>query len=101
MEVALRYAEQLARRNCGIIDANLELLGAFFLRHAEILSWYRPRAGPIAFPRFLRGDAEYFCRDLLESEGVLLEPGALFGSLRESLSPWLRQEQHAVRFVRA
>ena len=78
-EVALRHAETLVTRNRGIIDANLGLLDAFFRRRAHVFSWHRPKAGPIAFPRFLRGDAEGFCRDLVESNGVLLAPGVLFG----------------------
>ena len=37
-----------------------------------------PMAGPVAFPRFLAEDAETFCRDLAQSEGVLLLPGSVF-----------------------
>jgi aspartate/methionine/tyrosine aminotransferase len=36
-------------------------------------------AGPIGFPRLLVGDVEAFCRNLVESSGVLLAPGGLFG----------------------
>src|SRR5208337_147231 len=78
-EVALRHAEQLARRSCGIIDGNLGLLDGFFARHAGMFSWHRPKAGPIAFPRFLKGDAEELCRTARETSGVLLAPGRLFG----------------------
>ncbi len=78
-EVALRHAEAIARRSRQVIDFNLNLLDGFFARRARIVSWHRPDAGPIAFPRLLLGDAETFCRDLLESTGVLLAPGGLFG----------------------
>jgi aspartate/methionine/tyrosine aminotransferase len=79
-EVALRHAEPLARSSRAIIDANLAVLDAFFMRQRDIFSWHRPKAGPVAFPRFLPGDSEGFCRDLIESCGVLLAPGGLFGS---------------------
>jgi aspartate/methionine/tyrosine aminotransferase len=78
-EVALRHAQALARRSRRIIDDNLVLLDALFARRADALSWSRPAAGPIGFPRFLRGHVEELCRGALEEEGVLLAPGRLFG----------------------
>ena len=78
-EVALRHADDIARRSREIIDANLGLLDGFFSRRARAVSWHRPKAGPIAFPRLLAGGVEPFCRDLVESHGVLLAPGRLFG----------------------
>ena len=69
----------LADRNRGIVLANLPLLDAFFERHADVLSWVRPTAGPIGFPR-LHGadDATAFCEQLVAAEGVLLLPGAVY-----------------------
>ena len=78
-ETALRHAEELAGRSRTIIEANLVLLDAFFARKAAVFSWQRPTAGPVAFPRFLPGDADGFCGELVESQGVLLAPGAHFG----------------------
>ena len=78
-EVALRHAETFARRSRRLIDDNLALLDGFFARRAGVFSWQRPTAGPIAFPRLLRGNVEEFCRDLVRSHGVLLAPGGLFG----------------------
>ncbi len=78
-EMALRHAEDLAARSRRTIETNLALLDGLFARRAAILSWKRPLAGPIGFPRFLGGDAEDFCRRVLEEEGVLLAPGRLFG----------------------
>ena len=49
--LALRHRDVLADRNRGIVLANLPLLDAFFERHADVLSWVRPTAGPIGFPR--------------------------------------------------
>jgi aspartate/methionine/tyrosine aminotransferase len=78
-EIALRHAAALAEHSRAIIDGNLGLLDAFFSRHVDIFAWTRPDAGPVAFPRFLPGDAEGFCRSLVEARGVLLAPGRHFG----------------------
>ncbi len=78
-ELALRHRRPIVERNLGIISANLERLDRFFSRHSDRFDWHRPRAGSIAFPRLLQGKADRFCRDLLESAGVLLLPGTVFG----------------------
>jgi aspartate/methionine/tyrosine aminotransferase len=77
--LALRHRNVLADRNRGIVLANLPLLDALLERHAEVLSWVRPTAGPIGFPR-LHGvdDATAFCEQLVAAEGVLLLPGAVY-----------------------
>lgn len=77
-EIALRHGETIAGRNRGIISANLALLDAFFARHADSFSWRRPQAGPIAFPRLMRGDVESFCGRLAKAKSVLLLPGTVY-----------------------
>lgn len=77
-ELALRHRAQLAQRNLEIITRNLQLLDTFFAEQAETFSWVRPQAGPIAFPKMLRGDADEFCDALVKQQGVLLLPGRLF-----------------------
>lgn len=77
-DVALRHRAQLAQRNVKIITHNLELLDRFFAEHADRFSWVRPHAGPIAFPKLVRDDADSFCRELVTRAGVLLLPGSLF-----------------------
>jgi aspartate/methionine/tyrosine aminotransferase len=76
-ELALRHRRSLAERNLNLIRRNLELLDAFFVEFADRFTWVRPRAGPIAFPRF-NGDVDSFCQDLVTEAGVLLLPGSLF-----------------------
>jgi aspartate/methionine/tyrosine aminotransferase len=78
-EVALRHGDALVARNLGLILRNLALFDAFLERHAQRFAWRRPKAGPIAFPRLLKGDSDAFCRDLVEEAGILLIPGSLFG----------------------
>jgi aspartate/methionine/tyrosine aminotransferase len=77
-ELALRNREKLVERNMGIIRDNLTLLDGFFERHTSKLSWQRPKAGPIAFPRLLDGRVEPFCRQVVREAGVLLLPGTVF-----------------------
>ena len=77
-EVALRHADAIAARNRGIIESNLVLLDGFFSRHASRVSWQRPKAGPIAFPRLLQGTAGELCDALAKSRGVLLLPGRVY-----------------------
>ncbi len=77
-EVAMRHRDALAKDNVARIRRNLDVLDAFFDRHREHFAWRRPRAGTVAFVRLLSGDVEAFCRDLVESTGVLLLPGSVF-----------------------
>jgi aspartate/methionine/tyrosine aminotransferase len=78
-ELALRHRQQLAARNLGIIQHNLSLLDNFFTRRADLFSWIRPKAGPIAFPKLLRGEIDEFCDKLVHESGVLLLPGSMYG----------------------
>ncbi|MGD8701564.1 MAG: aminotransferase class I/II-fold pyridoxal phosphate-dependent enzyme [Desulfosarcina sp.] len=78
--LALRHAETVATRNRRIIQDNLKRLDRFFNAHADRFSWYRPKAGSIAFPLLKKGSVEAFCADLVEKAGVLLLPGTLYGS---------------------
>ncbi len=78
-EVALRHAPALAQRSRRLLDDNLKLLDSFFSRHSAALSWQRPGAGSVGFPRVSTGNAEELCRAALAEEGVLLAPGSLFG----------------------
>ena len=77
-ELALRHRDQIAGRNLQIIHSNLARLDDFFSRRADRFSWVRPKAGPIAFPRLLKGDVETFCDELVHESGVLLLPGSMY-----------------------
>lgn len=77
--VALKHRQLLAQRNIDLIQRNLRLLDGFFARQRRLFTWQRPRAGSIAFPRYLGGGIEAFCHDLVTHAGVLLLPGTLFG----------------------
>ena len=77
--LALRNRKRIVERNLGIIRANLDRLDAFFARHPGVLAWHRPRAGTIAFPRYLGESVEQFCEQLRQKAGVLLLPGTMYG----------------------
>jgi aspartate/methionine/tyrosine aminotransferase len=68
----------LTIRNLNIIQRNLPLLDDFFSRHSDLFLWVRPKAGPIAFPKLLKGEVEIFCDELVHESGVLLLPGTLY-----------------------
>jgi len=79
--IALRSKELILKRNLEIIKANLKILDGFFNRHRDLFEWLRPQAGPVAFPALRSGiSAAEFCRELLDQKGVMLLPGAVYGS---------------------
>jgi aspartate/methionine/tyrosine aminotransferase len=63
------------------VTANLPHFDAFFARHADLFDWAPPQGGCVAFPRYRGADGvEAFCRELVETEGVLLLPASLYVS---------------------
>ncbi len=77
-EVALRHRQVLVERNLNLLKDNLSILDGFFVGHADLFSWVKPKAGSIGFPKLLRGEIEPFCHELVVRQGVLLLPGTLF-----------------------
>jgi len=77
--LALRHADLIAGRNLQIIRSNLNLLDWALGSHTELIEWYRPAAGSIAFPGFLKGPVDEFCNDLRKKTGILLLPGTVYG----------------------
>ncbi len=77
-EVAMRNRHKFSERNLGIIKNNLAVMDDFFSRHQSLFRWVRPRAGSMAFPRYLNGSVEEFCDELVKKSGVLLLPGSVY-----------------------
>ena len=77
-EVAMRNRTKVSARNLGIIKSNLDVMEGFFKRHASLFTWVRPHAGSMAFPRYLGGNVDHFCEDLVKKAGVLLLPGSVY-----------------------
>lgn len=77
--MALRAKKKIIQRNLDIINQNLMLLDTFFQEFSDMFSWYRPKAGPIAFPTLKgKNHVEAFCLDLIDKKGVLLLPSSLY-----------------------
>ena len=79
--IAIRHRDAVVGRNLDIIRGNLALLDDFFERFSNQLTWVRPKAGSIAFPRTAadsNGGTKLF-GDLLEKKGLLIAPGSNFG----------------------
>jgi aspartate/methionine/tyrosine aminotransferase len=81
-ELAMRNRKRLVERNLGIIKENLSIMDDFFARHANLFEWVRPKAGSMAFPRYLGGNVEQFCDELVKKAGVLLLPGSVYDDAR-------------------
>ena len=77
-EVAMRNRKKLSERNINIIKHNLTVIDGLFARYAALFHWVRPQAGSMAFPRYLGGNVEDFCDQLVKNAGVLLLPGSVY-----------------------
>jgi aspartate/methionine/tyrosine aminotransferase len=81
-EVALRNRQKLIARNLKIIQENLTVIEDLFTRRSSLFSWVRPQAGSMGFPRYLGGNVETFCDELVKKAGVLLLPGSVYDDSR-------------------
>jgi aspartate/methionine/tyrosine aminotransferase len=73
--LALRNRTVIIKRNLEIINNNLNRLDEFFNKYNNLFKWIKPKAGSIAFPRFLvEASVETFCLDLLKEKSLLLMP---------------------------
>jgi aspartate/methionine/tyrosine aminotransferase len=81
--VAVRHAERLIGESRTLLLANLPLLDAFLERHAELLGWVRPNAGPVGFARVAgEFDVHAWCERIAAQADVLLLPGSVYGQPR-------------------
>jgi len=77
--VALRNRPAILARNLQIIQSNLSLYDAFFEKYADLFSWYKPNAGPIAFVKMhFDADDMRFAKQALKKNGILLLPGGIY-----------------------
>lgn len=79
--IALRNGAAIQARNRGVIAENIPKFEALFAAHPEELEWQAPAGGCVSFPRYLGDEGvESFCRELVESEGVVLLPASIYAS---------------------
>ena len=75
-------ARRIQARNRAIIaKPTLPHFEAVFAAHPERLEWQAPAGGCVSFPRYLGEDGvEEFCRELVETAGVVLLPASVYAS---------------------
>lgn len=79
--IALSAGDRLRARGRSIVAGNVPRFEAFFAEFADWFEFRPPDGGCISYPRYTGpGDAETFCRDLVEQAGVLLLPPSIFAS---------------------
>ena len=77
--VALTHKDILLERNRTIIRENIKTMQAFMTGYGDLIAWSAPKAGAITFPRLrLEQSVDDFCRELVESAGVLLLPSSVY-----------------------
>ena len=77
--IALQNTVQIVQRNREIIRENIAIAEQFFNKHRNRVSWVSPKAGSVAFPRWLGTQpVEQFCQSVLEEQATLIVPGNMF-----------------------
>ncbi|MBM4425448.1 MAG: aminotransferase class I/II-fold pyridoxal phosphate-dependent enzyme [Chloroflexi bacterium] len=77
--MALRAADSIIARNLQIIRSNIRIAEQFCGEHASLVRWFPPRAGSIAFPKWLgRAPIEQVCQSAVDEREVMVVPGSIF-----------------------
>ena len=77
--MALRNRKAILDRNLKIVLENLEYYDAFFEKYADLFSWYKPNAGPVALVKMhFDNDDLGFAEQVLKKQSVLLLPGGIY-----------------------
>ncbi len=86
-DLALRHRQALLDDTRSIVHTNLVLLEDFMTRHTDMLSWVKPTASPICFPKVqlqgeladkFSGNVTAWCEDVVNTTSVMLLPGAVY-----------------------
>jgi aspartate/methionine/tyrosine aminotransferase len=79
--IALRAKERILQRNVTIVDHNLALLDAFFVRHKDLFRWVRPEGGCVGYVKYHQKEpVTELAEKLVKTKGVLLMPASVYGS---------------------
>jgi aspartate/methionine/tyrosine aminotransferase len=77
--IALQSKDWLFERALATVRSNLMAARYFFGERPEALAWIEPKAGSVAFPRWLGpGTVEELSDRARETKGVMVVPGSLF-----------------------
>lgn len=78
--IGLRAKDAIIAKHRERIARNLDVLDAFFRRHAGSFSWIRPRAGTVGFPGLLLSEGiDGFCERMIRKAEVMLLPSTVYG----------------------
>jgi aspartate/methionine/tyrosine aminotransferase len=78
--IALRARDTILARHRERITNNLALLDDFFERHRQLLTWGRPKAGTVCFPRLQGGRSSSDLADRLATRaGIMILPSRVYG----------------------
>ena len=78
--IGLRNHDRIVRRHVARIRRNLDAVERLIAAYADRLTWTRPRAGSVCFPRLLGSmGAEELARRLVEERDVMAGPAGVFG----------------------
>jgi aspartate/methionine/tyrosine aminotransferase len=72
--IGLRAKEQIIADNLHKIKTNLELADQLMDRHRHLLSWTKPKAGSVGFPRWQNGGSYAFCQRVVREAEIMLLP---------------------------
>jgi aspartate/methionine/tyrosine aminotransferase len=78
--IALRARDRVLSRSREIVASNLAHATRFAFAHQRIMEWVPPRAGSVAFPRFIELDASDVSERVAASGSALLMPGRVFSA---------------------
>ena len=79
--IALRARDTVLARSRRLLDRNFPLLEGFLREREAVFYWVPPRAGSTGFVRLAAGvPAGAFASGLRDAEGVLVLPGAVYGT---------------------
>ncbi|MEM6432211.1 MAG: aminotransferase class I/II-fold pyridoxal phosphate-dependent enzyme [Deinococcota bacterium] len=86
-DLALRHRQALVDDTRSIIHTNLALLEDFITRYTNMLSWVKPQASTICFPKVqlqgklaekFAGNVTAWCEDVVNTTSVMLLPGTVY-----------------------
>lgn len=85
---ALAIGPRLVERVMTIARVNRDRLSAVLQRHPALFQWAPPKAGVLAYPKYLGNDgAERFAERLARDRGVLVVPSTIYASELDHVSP--------------
>ena len=79
-QIAINHADDILENNRALLANNLSLIHQHMDEVADLICWYQPQAGCVAFPKILTGfdSGRSLADSLLQNSGVNVVPGDCF-----------------------